>query len=155
MDMWAFAASALIFSRSADAMRVLNLISFFIINDLSEMISFVPSESWGGFKWVWASARKWGVGPCPAQCIWQGSGFAADQTNAMLATSNGGDKISRNRNSLRLSGITVYAEIFHLRQRNEMFLHPAFKGLFPLHTALFRRSCMGVVSLPSAYASCC
>ena len=24
-----------------------------------------------------------------------------------------------------------------------------------LHTALFRRSCMGVVSLPSAYASCC
>jgi len=28
MDMWAFAASALIFSRSADAMRVLNLIFF-------------------------------------------------------------------------------------------------------------------------------
>ena len=49
------------------------------------MISLVPSESWGGFKWVRASARKWGVGPCPAQCVWQGSGFAADQTNAMLA----------------------------------------------------------------------
>ena len=30
MDMWAFAASTLIFSRSADAMRVLNLISFFM-----------------------------------------------------------------------------------------------------------------------------
>ena len=27
----------------------------------------------------------WGCGACPAQCIWQGSGFAADQTNAMLA----------------------------------------------------------------------
>ena len=26
-----------------------------------------------------------GVGPCPARCVWQGSGFAADQTNAMLA----------------------------------------------------------------------
>ena len=26
-----------------------------------------------------------GVGSCPAQGIWQGSGFAADQTNAMLA----------------------------------------------------------------------
>ena len=26
-----------------------------------------------------------GVGPRPAQCVWQGSGFAADQTNAMLA----------------------------------------------------------------------
>ena len=50
MDMWAFAASALIFSRSADAMRVLNLISFFIINDLSKMISLVPSESWGFLK---------------------------------------------------------------------------------------------------------
>ena len=49
------------------------------------MISLVPSESWGFFKWVWASARKWGVGPCPAQSVWQGSGFAADQTNAMLA----------------------------------------------------------------------
>ncbi len=40
----------LIFSRSADAMRVLNLISFFIISDLSEMISLVPSESWGFLK---------------------------------------------------------------------------------------------------------
>ena len=39
----------------------------------------------GGFKWVRVSARKWGVGPCPARCVWQGSGFAADQTNAMLA----------------------------------------------------------------------
>ena len=92
MDIPAFAASALIFSRSADAMRVLNLISFFIINDLSKMISLVPSESWGGFKWVRASARKWGVGPCPAQCIWQGNGFAADQTNAMLAVVRADDK---------------------------------------------------------------
>ena len=35
-----------------------------------------------------------------------------------------------------------------------MFLHPAFKGLFPLHTVLFRRSCMGVVSLPSGRFVC-
>ena len=41
---------------------------------------------------MWASARKWGVGPCPAQCIWQGSGFAADQTNAMLAVVRAGDE---------------------------------------------------------------
>ena len=32
----------------------------------------------------------------------------------MLATSNGGDKISRNRNSLRLLGITAYAEEFSI-----------------------------------------
>ena len=37
------------------------------------------------FKWVRASARNLGAGLLPAQCIWQGSGFAADQTNAMLA----------------------------------------------------------------------
>ena len=92
MDMWAFAARALIFSRSADAMRVLNLISFFIINDLSEMISLVPSESWGFFKWVWASARTLGAGPRPAQSVWQGSGFAADQTNAMLAVVRADDE---------------------------------------------------------------
>ena len=41
---------------------------------------------------MWASARKWGAGPCPAQCIWQGSGFAADQTNAMLAVVRADDK---------------------------------------------------------------
>ena len=35
----------------------------------------------------------------------------------MLATSNGGDKISRNRNSLRLSGITAYAEEFSIYGR--------------------------------------
>ena len=37
-------------TQSRAAMRVLNLISFFIINDLSEMISLVPSESWGFLK---------------------------------------------------------------------------------------------------------
>ena len=56
------------------------------------MISLIPSENWGGFKWVWASARKWGVGPCPARCVWQGSGFAADQTNAMLAVVRADDE---------------------------------------------------------------
>ena len=68
----------------------------------------------GGFKWVRVSARKWGVGPCPARRIWQGSGFAADQTNAMLATSSGGDKTPVKGNPLRLSGITVYVEEFSI-----------------------------------------
>ena len=48
----------------------------------------------------------------PAQSVWQGSGFAADQTNAMLATSNGGDKTPVKGNPLRLSEITAYAEEF-------------------------------------------
>ena len=33
-----------------------------------------------------------GVGPCPAQCVWRGSGFAADQTNAMLAVVRADDE---------------------------------------------------------------
>ena len=33
-----------------------------------------------------------GVGPCPAQCVWQGSGFATDQTNAMLAVVRADDE---------------------------------------------------------------
>ena len=33
-----------------------------------------------------------GAGPCPAQCIWQSSGFAADQTNAMLAVVRADDE---------------------------------------------------------------
>ena len=102
------------------------------------MISLVPSESWGFFKWVWASARKWGVGPCPAQSVWQGSGFAADQTNAMLATSNGGDKISRNRNSLRLSGITVYAEEFSICGREmKCFFIRLSRDYFPCTQRFF------------------
>ena len=56
------------------------------------MISLVPSESWGGFKWVRASARNLGAGLCPAQSVWQGSGFAADQTNAMLAVVRADDE---------------------------------------------------------------
>ena len=81
------------------------------------MISLVPSESWGGFKWVRASARNLGAGLCPAQSVWQGSGFAADQTNAMLATSNGGDKSSRKRKSLRLLGTAGFVEGFAIYSR--------------------------------------
>ena len=51
---------------------------------------------------------------CPARRVWQGSGFAADQTNAMLATSSGGDKTPVKGNPLRLSGITVYVEEFSI-----------------------------------------
>ena len=42
-------------------MRVLNLISFFIINDLSEMISLVPSEIWGSLS---------GCGLLPENGVW-------------------------------------------------------------------------------------
>ena len=149
-----------------------------------------------------------GVGPCPAQCIWQGSGFAADQTNAMLAV-GGTSCISLvsvaaadKTRSLRCTaffppkplrwvsaGVLLGAVI---RTPVLYFLHFCVGGVsLPsgrfvcvgitrrgvyfsrkngflragalrrrtrcslLHTALFRRSCMGVVSLPSACVSCC
>ena len=173
---------------------------------LSGIISFAPSESWGGFKWVWASARKWGVGPCPAQCIWQGSGFAADQTNAMLAVVRaddeslvppqasglalsvarplptetaslgfggspvgGGDKNSRvifftflcggyhlpsgccgcvgtTRRGVYFSRKNGFLRVGALRRRTRCSL---------LHTVLFRRFYVGVVSLPSACSAYC
>ena len=161
----------------------------------------------GGFKWVRVSARKWGVGPCPARRIWQGSGFAADQTNAMLAVVRadgeslvppqaaglalsvarplpietallgfgrspvgGGDKnshltffrhfyvggvslpsgrfvcVGTTRRGVYFSRKNGFLRVGALRRRTRCSL---------LHTALFRRSCMGVVSLPSACVSCC
>ena len=66
---------------------------------------------------MWASARKWGVGPCPAQCVWQGSGFAADQTNAMLAV-----------------GGTSYISLISVAAADENSLTPLHR-LLPAETA--------------------
>ena len=101
-------------------MRVLNLISFFM---------FFSNRS---FKWVRASARNLGAGLCPAQCVWQGSGFAADQTNAMLATSNGGDKSSRKRKPLRLFGAASFAEEFSIYSRETRCLSIWVQRIFLL-----------------------
>ena len=98
---------------------------------------------------------EFGCRALPAQSIWQGSGFAADQTNAMLATSNGGDKSSRKRKSLRLLGITAYAEEFSICGREmKCFFIRLSRDYFPCTQCFFGTSMRGV-SLPSAYASCC
>ena len=59
-----------------------------------------------------------GVGPRPAQCIWQGSGFAADQTNAMLAV-----------------GGTSYISLISVAAADENSLTPLHR-LLPTETAL-------------------
>ena len=101
------------------------------------------------FKWVWASARKRGAGPRPAQSIWQGSGFAADQTNAMLATSNGGDKSSRKRKPLHLLGITAYAEKFSICGREmKCFFIRFSRGYFPCTQCFFGTSMWGWYHYP-------
>ena len=96
-----------------------------------------------------------GVGPCPAQCIWQGSGFAADQTNAMLAV-----------------GGTSCISLISVAAADENSLTPLHR-LLPTETAslgfggspvgggdknscfaFFRHFCVGVVSLPSGRCGC-
>lgn len=159
----------------------------------------------GGFKWVRVSARKWGVGPCPARRIWQGSGFAADQTNAMLAVVRaddeslvppqaaglalsvarplptetaslgfgespavGGDKNSRFAFFWRfyVGGIITFRPLWLCRNNPARGLFQQKKrlsqsgcsaptdALFPPAHSAFSAFLHGVVSLPSACASC-
>ena len=101
------------------------------------------------FKWVRASARNLGAGLLPARCIWQGSGFAADQTNAMLATSNGGDKSSRKRKPLHLLGITAYAEEFSICGREmKCFFIWLSRDYFPCTQCFFGTSMWGWYHYP-------
>ena len=89
----------------------------------------------------------------PAQCIWQGSGFAADQTNAMLAVVRADDEslvppqaaglalsvarpLPTETASLGFGGSTVGGG-----DKNSRF-------------AFFRRFCAGAVSLSSGRCSC-
>ena len=90
-----------------------------------------------------------GVGPCPAQCIWQGSGFAADQTNAMLAV-GGTSCISlisvaaADENSLTPRHRLLPAET----QRSGFGGSPVGGGDKNSCFAFFRRSCMGGYHYP-------
>jgi len=97
---------------------------------------------------------EFGCRALPARCIWQGSGFAADQTNAMLAVVRADDEslvlpqaaglalsvarpLPTETASLGFGGSPVGGG-----DKNSRF---AFFGCFYV----------GVVSLPSACASCC
>ena len=94
-----------------------------------------------------------GVGPCPARCVWQGSGFAADQTNAMLAVVRADDE----------SLVPPQAAGLALSVARPLPTETALLGFggSPVGGgdknscfAFFRRSCMGVVSLPSGCCGC-
>ena len=104
---------------------------------------------------MWASARKWGAGLCLAQCIWQGSGFAADQTNAMLAV-GGTSCISlisvaaADENSLTPLHRLLPAETASLGFGGS----PVGGGDKNSRFAFFRRFCAGAVSLSSGRCSC-
>ena len=91
----------------------------------------------------------------PARCVWQGSGFAADQTNAMLAV--GGTS------GISLVSVAVADENsltpLHRRLPTETASlgfggSPVGGGNKNSRFAFFGASMWGVVSLPSACASC-
>ena len=96
-----------------------------------------------------------GVGPCPAQCIWQGSGFAADQTNAMLAV-GGTSCISlisvaaADENSLTPLHRLLPAETASLGFGGS----PVGGGDKNSHFTFFRHFYVGGVSLPSGCCGC-
>ena len=95
-----------------------------------------------------------GAGPRPARGIWQGSGFAADQTNAMLAVVRADDEslVPPQAAGLALSvARPLPTETASLGFGGS----PVGGGDKNSCFAFFRRSCMGGISLPSAYASCC
>ena len=117
------------------------------------MISLVPSESWGGFKWVRASARNLGAGLCPAQSVWQGSGFAADQTNAMLAVVRADDESPVPPQAAELA-LSVARPLPTETASLGFGGSPVGGGDKNSCFAFFRRSCMGVVSLPSGRYGC-
>ena len=94
-----------------------------------------------------------GVGPCPAQCVWQGSGFAADQTNAMLAVVRADDEslVPPQAAGLALSvARPLPTETASLGFGGS----PVGGGDKSSRFAFFRHFCVGVVSLPSGCCGC-
>ena len=97
---------------------------------------------------------EFGCRALPAQCVWQGSGFAADQTNAMLAVVRADDEslVPPQAAGLALSvARPLPTETASLGFGGS----PAVGGDKNSRFTFFRCFCVGVVSLPSACASCC
>ena len=93
------------------------------------------------------------MGPCPAQCIWQGSGFAADQTNAMLAVVRADDEslVPPQAAGLALSvARPLPTETASLGFGGSLVGGGDKNSRF----AFFRHFCVGAVSLPSGRCGC-
>ena len=94
-----------------------------------------------------------GVGPCPAQCIWQGSGFAADQTNAMLAVVRADDESLVPPQAAGLA-LTVARPLPTETASLGFGGSPVGGGDKNSRFAFFRRFCAEAVSLSSGRCSC-
>ena len=96
---------------------------------------------------------EFGCRALPARCIWQGSGFAADQTNAMLAVVRADDEslVPPQAAGLALSvARPLPTETASLGFGGS----PVGGGDKNSCFAFFRRSCKGAVSLPSDHCGC-
>ena len=94
-----------------------------------------------------------GVGPCPAQSVWQGSGFTADQTNAMLAVVRADDESLVPPQAAGLA-LSVARPLPTETASLDFGGSPVGGGDKNSCFAFFRRSCVGVVSLPSGCCGC-
>ena len=92
------------------------------------------------------------MGPCPAQSVWQGSGFAADQTNAMLAVVRADDEslVPPQAAGLALS----VARPLPTETASLGFGGSPVGGDDKTPVLHFRHFCVGVVSLPSGRCGC-
>ena len=94
-----------------------------------------------------------GVGPCPARGIWQGSGFVADQTNAMLAVVRADDESLVPPQAAGLA-LSVARPLPTETALLGFGGSPVGGGDKSSRFAFFRHFCVGVVSLPSGRFVC-
>ena len=98
---------------------------------------------------------EFGCRALPARCIWQGSGFAADQTNAMLAVVRADDESLVPPQEAAGLALSV-ARPLPAETASLGFGGNPVGGVIKLPVYIFSvLLCGGVVSLPSACASCC
>ena len=98
-------------------------------------------------------SQRGGVGPCPAQSVWQGSGFAADQTNAMLAVVRADDESLVPPQAAGLA-LSVARPLPTETDSLGFGESPAVGGDKNSRFAFFRHFCAGAVSLPSDRCGC-
>ena len=96
---------------------------------------------------------EFGCRALPARCIWQGSGFAADQTNAMLAVVRADDEALVPPQAAGLA-LTVARPLPTETASLGFGGSPAGGGNKNSRFAFFRRFCAGAVSLSSGRCSC-
>ena len=96
---------------------------------------------------------EFGCRALPARCIWQGSGFAADQTNAMLAVVRADDEALVPPQAAGLA-LTVARPLPTETASLGFGGSPVGGGDKNSRFAFFRRFCAGAVSLSSGRCSC-